>query len=93
MYSLIKIVSYNIIPLGVVLTSFAFPIYVNTETLWFVGAGMLIFLPELSDAEWKCSGGELFQRTQEQVANYNADTIVEEQACGYGEPPLVTANQ
>ncbi len=42
MRNLIKIVSYVIILLGIVHISFAFPLHMNTGTLWFVGAGMAI---------------------------------------------------
>lgn len=42
MHRLIKIVSYFIILLGIVHISFVFPLYMNTDTLWFVGAGMAI---------------------------------------------------
>lgn len=47
MHSLIRIVSYIIILLGVVHISFAFPLHMNTDTLWFVGAGMAIIFAGL----------------------------------------------
>jgi hypothetical protein len=42
MKATIQILSLIIILLGVLHISFAFPLYANTDTLWFVGAGMAI---------------------------------------------------
>lgn len=39
---LIQIASLLIVLLGIIHISFAFPLYSNTDTLWFVGAGMAI---------------------------------------------------
>lgn len=47
MHRLIKIASYLIILLGVVHISFAFPLHMNTDTLWFVGAGTAIIFAGL----------------------------------------------
>lgn len=47
MHNLIKIASCVIILLGMVHISFAFPLHMNTGTLWFVGAGMAIIFAGL----------------------------------------------
>ena len=47
LYRLIKIVSYIIILLGIIHVSFAFPLHMNVDTLWFVGAGMAIIFAGL----------------------------------------------
>ncbi|HET9056301.1 MAG TPA: hypothetical protein VFN30_05575 [Chitinophagaceae bacterium] len=62
MYSLIKIVSYIIILLGIVHISFAFPIHMNTGTLWFVGAGMAIIFSGLLNLVAIDRGGSKFTK-------------------------------
>ena len=47
MHNLIKITSCIIILLGMVHISFAFPLHMNTDTLWFVGTGMAIIFSGL----------------------------------------------
>ncbi|RYZ56520.1 MAG: hypothetical protein EOP49_00015 [Sphingobacteriales bacterium] len=42
-----KIISSLIIALGSMHVLFAFPLHANTETLWFVGAGLAIILAGL----------------------------------------------
>ncbi len=63
MHSLIKIVSYIIVLLGIVHISFAFPLYVNTNTLWFVGAGMAIIFAGLLNLVAIDRGGSKFTKT------------------------------
>lgn len=62
MYSLIKIVSYIIILLGIVHISFAFPLHMNTDTLWFVGAGMAIIFAGLLNLVAIDRGGSKFTK-------------------------------
>ena len=62
MHSLIKIVSYIIILLGVVHISFAFPLHMNTDTLWFVGAGMSIIFAGLLNLVAIDRGGSTFTK-------------------------------
>lgn len=62
MHSLIKIVSYIIILLGIVHISFAFPLYMNADTLWFVGAGMAIIFSGLLNLVAIDRGGSKFTK-------------------------------
>jgi hypothetical protein len=61
-HSLIKIASYIIILLGIVHTSFAFPLHMNTDTLWFVGAGMAIVFAGLLNLVSIHQGGSQFTK-------------------------------
>jgi len=61
-HSLIKIVSYIIILLGIVHISFAFPLHMNTDTLWFVGAGMSIIFAGLLNLVAIDRGGSKFTK-------------------------------
>ncbi|RYZ21937.1 MAG: hypothetical protein EOO16_11115 [Chitinophagaceae bacterium] len=47
MVKLAKVISFLIILLGLVHVLFAFPLYANTDTLWFVGAGLAIIFAGL----------------------------------------------
>ncbi len=69
MHSLIKIVSYIIILLGVVHISFAFPLHMNTDTLWFVGAGMAIIFAGLLNLVALDRGGSKFTKAIAVVVN------------------------
>lgn len=69
MHSLIKIVSYIIILLGIVHISFAFPLYMNTETLWFVGAGMAIIFSGLLNLVAIDRGGSKFTKLVAVITN------------------------
>lgn len=62
MHSLIKIVSCIIIVLGIVHISFAFPLHMNTDTLWFVGAGMAIIFAGLLNLVAIDRGGSKFTK-------------------------------
>jgi hypothetical protein len=57
---LIKIISVVIVLLGIVHISFAFPIYLNTDTLWFVGAGFAIIFSGLINLIAIENGGTKF---------------------------------
>lgn len=69
MHSLIKIVSYIIILLGVVHISFAFPLHMNTDTLWFVGAGMAIIFAGLLNLVALDRGGSKFTKAIAIIVN------------------------
>lgn len=69
MHKLIKIVSYVIILLGLVHISFAFPLYQNTDTLWFVGAGMAIIFAGLLNLVALDRGGSKFTKTIALIIN------------------------
>ena len=69
MHSLIKIVSYIIILLGIVHISFAFPLYMNTDTLWFVGAGMAIIFSGLLNLVAIDRGGSKFTKWIAAITN------------------------
>jgi hypothetical protein len=60
MTATIKIVSCIIIFLGIVHISFAFPLHMNTDTLWFVGAGMAIIFSGLLNFVAMDRGGSKF---------------------------------
>ena len=57
---LIKILSWLIILLGLVHTGFAFPIRMDTRTLWFTGAGMAIIFAGLLNFVAIDRGGSRF---------------------------------
>ena len=59
-HRLIKIVSSIIILLGIVHIFFAFPLRMNTDTLWFVGAGMAIIFAGLLNLVAIDRGGSKF---------------------------------
>ncbi len=63
MHRIIKAVSYIIILLGIVHISFAFPLRMNTDTLWFVGAGMAIIFTGLLNLVAIDRGGSKFTKT------------------------------
>ena len=69
MHSLIKIVSVLIILLGIAHISFAFPLYMNTDTLWFVGAGMAIIFTGLLNLVAINKGGSKFGKLVAVVVN------------------------
>ena len=69
MHSLIKIVSYIIILLGIVHISFAFPLNINTDTLWFVGAGMSIIFAGLLNLVAIDRGGSKFTKLVAVITN------------------------
>lgn len=69
MHSLIKIASYIIILLGIVHISFAFPLYMNTDTLWFVGAGMAIIFAGLLNLVAIDKGGSKFTKAIAIITN------------------------
>lgn len=69
MHSLIKIVSYIIILLGIVHISFAFPLHMNTDTLWFVGAGMAIIFAGLLNLVALDRNGSKFTKSTAVVVN------------------------
>jgi hypothetical protein len=68
-HNLIKIVSYVIILLGVVHISFAFPLHMNTDTLWFVGAGMAIIFAGLLNLVAIDGGGSKFTKSVAVIVN------------------------
>jgi hypothetical protein len=68
-HSLIKIVSYIIILLGIVHISFAFPLNMNTNTLWFVGAGMAIIFSGLLNLVAIDRGGSKFTKGVAVIVN------------------------
>ncbi len=69
MHNLIKIVSYIIILLGIVHISFAFPLYMNTDTLWFVGAGTSIIFSGLLNLVAIDKGGSKFTKRIAVITN------------------------
>jgi hypothetical protein len=72
-HSLIKIVSFIIILLGMVHISFAFPLHMNTGTLWFVGAGMAIIFAGLLNLIAIDRGGSKFTKAIAIIVNaFNA---------------------
>ena len=62
MHNLIKITSCIIILLGMVHISFAFPLHMNTDTLWFVGTGMAIIFSGLLNLIAIDRGGSKFTK-------------------------------
>jgi len=68
-HSIIKIVSYIIILLGIVHISFAFPLHMNTDTLWFVGAGMAIIFAGLLNLVAIHNGGSKFTKAIAVIIN------------------------
>ena len=62
MNKVIKIVSYIIILLGIIHISCAFPLHKDTETLWFVGAGMAIIFAGLLNLVAIDKGGSKFTK-------------------------------
>ena len=62
MLNLIKIISGLIVFLGIVHISFAFPLQMNTDTLWFVGAGMAIIFSGLLNMVAIDRGGSNFSK-------------------------------
>ena len=62
MIMLIKILSFAIILLGVVHIAFAFPLYMNVDTLWFVGSGMAIIFAGLINLIAVDRGGSKFTK-------------------------------
>ena len=69
MLNFIKIVSCIIILLGIIHISFAFPLKLNTDTLWFVGAGMSIIFSGLLNLVANDRGGSKFSKIVAVVAN------------------------
>lgn len=69
MHSLIKIVSGLIILLGITHISFAFPLHMNTDTLWFVGAGMAIVFSGLLNFVAIDRGGSRFTKSVALIVN------------------------
>ena len=69
MHSLIKIVSVLVILLGIAHISFAFPLYMNADTLWFVGAGMAIIFTGLLNLVAINKGGSKFGKLVAVVVN------------------------
>ena len=69
MHSLIRTISIIIILLGVVHISFAFPVYMNTDTLWFIGAGMAIIFSGLLNLIAIDRGGSKFTKWVAVVVN------------------------
>jgi hypothetical protein len=61
-HRIIKIFSYIIILLGIAHISFAFPLHKNTDTLWFVGAGMAIIFSGLLNLIAIDRGGSKFTK-------------------------------
>lgn len=68
-HTIIKIVSYVIILLGMVHISFAFPLQMNTETLWFTGAGMSIIFSGLLNLVALDRGGSKFTKLTALITN------------------------
>lgn len=62
MHNLIRIISAIIILLGIVHISFAFPLHMNTETLWFTGAGMAIIFSGFLNLAAIDRGGSVFTK-------------------------------
>lgn len=69
MHNLIKIVSYLIILLGIVHIGFAFPLYMNEGTLWFVGSGMAIIFAGLLNLVAIDRGGSKFTKVIAAITN------------------------
>lgn len=69
MPSFIKIISCIIILLGIIHISFAFPLKLNTDTLWFVGAGMSISFAGLLNLVAIDRGGSKFSNTVAVITN------------------------
>jgi hypothetical protein len=69
MTTTIKIVSYIIILLGIVHISFAFPLHMDTDTLWFVGAGMAIIFSGLLNFVAIDRGGSKFTKAIAVIVN------------------------
>ena len=69
MNKLIVIVSAFIILLGVIHIGFAFPLYMNTYTFWFIGAGMAIILAGLLNFVAIDRGGSRFTKTIAIIVN------------------------
>ncbi len=68
-HNLIKISSYVIILLGAVHISFALPLHMNTDTLWFVGAGMAIIFAGLLNLVAMDRGGSKFTKSIAIIVN------------------------
>ncbi|QEC66149.1 hypothetical protein FRZ67_02070 [Panacibacter ginsenosidivorans] len=66
---MIRIISYIIILLGIVHISFAFPLHMNPETLWFVGAGMAIIFSGLLNLVAIDRGGSKFTKAIAIIVN------------------------
>ena len=62
MHKLIKIMSCIIILLGIVHIGFAFPLFMNSDTIWFVGAGMAIIFSGLLNFVAIDRGGSKFTK-------------------------------
>jgi len=62
MQSSIKLISYMIVLLGVVHISFALPVHMNTDTLWFIGSGMAIIFAGLLNIVAIDRGGSKFTK-------------------------------
>jgi len=68
-HRLIKIASCIIIVFGIVHISFAFPLHMNTDTLWFVGAGLAIIFSGLVNLIAIDRGGSKFSKWIALVTN------------------------
>ncbi len=66
---IIKIASALIILLGLVHISFAFPLQMNTGTLWFVGAGMAIIFAGFLNLAAIDIGGSTWAKVLAAIAN------------------------
>lgn len=69
MFTTIRIVSLLIILLGSIHISFAFPLQANTNTLWFVGAGMAIVFAGLLNLVAIDRRGSKFTKTIATITN------------------------
>ena len=69
MNKLIRTVSCFIIMLGVIHLGFALPLYMNTYTLWFIGAGMAIIFAGLLNLVAIDRGGSRFTKTIAVITN------------------------
>jgi hypothetical protein len=68
-HRVIKIISYLIILLGLAHIGFAFPLHMNTDTLWFVGAGMAIIFSGLLNLVAIDRGGSKFSKAIAVIVN------------------------
>lgn len=72
MRKLIQVIAVVIILLGVLHMYFAFPIQLNTDTLWFVGTGMGIIFAGLLNLVAIHGGGSIFTYTVAIITNFIA---------------------
>lgn len=69
MYTLIKIISFLIILLGIFHISFALPLQMDTDSLWFVGTGMGIIFSGLLNLVAIDRGGSKFSKSVAMLVN------------------------